>query len=59
METILRFIGLFHYTDDALPEHYHYVPWQAVFCYHLLVLIQRTVQSESQLLIRYVAIMGE
>ena len=59
METILRFIGLFHYADDALPEHYHKVPWQAVLCYHLLVLIQRTVQSESQLLIRYIAIMRE
>ena len=50
METILRLIGLFDYTDHALPEHY--VPWQAILCYHLLVLIQRTVQSESQLLIR-------
>ena len=57
METILRLIGLFDYTDHALPEHY--VPWQAILCYHLLVLIQRTVQSESQLLIRYIVIMRE
>ena len=45
METILRLIGLSHYKSEALP--YACVPWQAIFAYYLLVLIQRTGQSES------------
>ena len=45
METILRLIGLSHYKSEALPHAC--VPWQAIFAYYLLVLIQRTGQSES------------
>ena len=42
-ETILRLIGLFHYTSDAL-DHPH-APWWAIVCYHILVLFQTTFQS--------------
>lgn len=49
MVTIVRLIGLYHYKSEALPFS-PAVPWQAIFVYHLLVLFQRTVQSESWLL---------
>ena len=44
IETMLRLIGLFHYTSKALDDPD--APWWMIAGYHILVLLYRTFQSK-------------
>ena len=52
IETILRLIGLFHFTTDALEDPH--APWWAIASYHILLLFQTTLQREYLLPFFYI-----